>query len=283
MVRKATFKGSLVTLVGRVLKIGMPAPDFKVISVDSKQVGLSDFKGKIKVISYFLSLDTSVCDLQVKEFNKRAAGLSSEVVVLGISKDLPFAQKRFCEASNIKNVITLSDYKFSSFGINYGLLIKEMNLLARGVLILDKNNVLRYEQIVEELGTPPDYEDALKNLEDVIKRPEFSAKEELPSKCRPCEGGVPALPRETVEKLLAQYRGWQLVEDKKITKEFKFKDFVEAKYFLDLVSNIAEEQGHHPSFLLVYNKLKITLTTHASGGLTENDFIMARIIDELGG
>lgn len=283
MPRNVTFKGNPVTLVGREIRIGAAAPDFKAVSPDSKQVSLSDFKGKIKVINYFLSLDTSVCDLQVKEFNKRAAGLTSEVVVLGISKDLPFAQKRFCDANSIKSVITLSDYKFSSFGINYGVLIKEMNLLARGALIIDKSDRIRYEQMVDELTTPPDYEGVLKNLDEVTKNPVSAVKEELPSKCKPCEGGVAALPHDTVEKLLAQHRGWQLIEDKRIVKEFKFKDFVETKYFLDLVSIIAEEQGHHPGFTLVYNKLKITLTTHAAGGLTENDFIMARIIDELGG
>lgn len=277
-----TFKGNPVTLVGRKIRIGAAAPDFKVVSTDSKQVGLSDFKGKIKVISFFLSLDTTVCDLQVKEFNKRAAGLSSDVVVLGVSKDLPFALKRFCEANNIKSVITLSDYKFSSFGINYGVLIKEMNLLGRGALIIDKSGVLRYYKIVDELTTPPNYEDVLKNLEEIIKNPVSAAKEELPSKCKPCEGGIAAFSADTVEKLLVQHRGWQLIEDKRIVKEFKFKDFIEAKYFLDLVSIIAEEQGHHPSLALVYNKLKITLTTHAALGLTENDFIMARIIDELG-
>ncbi|MCM8778188.1 MAG: 4a-hydroxytetrahydrobiopterin dehydratase [Candidatus Omnitrophica bacterium] len=110
----------------------------------------------------------------------------------------------------------------------------------------------------------------------------MSVKEELPSKCKPCEGGIPPLPKEKIERLLTQYRDWQLVEDKKISKEFRFKDFGEAKYFLDLVSIIAEEQGHHPTMSLIYNKLKITLTTHAAGGLTENDFIMAKIIDELG-
>lgn len=107
-------------------------------------------------------------------------------------------------------------------------------------------------------------------------------KEGLPLKCKSCEGGVPALPKERIEKLLAEYRGWQLVEDKKIIKEFKFKDFKEAKQFLDLVAIKVEEQGHHPTLTLIYNKLKITLTTHAAGGLTENDFIMAKIIDELG-
>jgi 4a-hydroxytetrahydrobiopterin dehydratase len=103
----------------------------------------------------------------------------------------------------------------------------------------------------------------------------------LPEKCKPCEGGIAALPKEKIEKLLAQHRGWELVEDKKLVKEFKFKDFLEAKYFLDLVSVISEEQGHHPTITIIYNKIRITLTTHAAGGLTENDFIMAKIIDEL--
>lgn len=281
MLRQVTFKGTPVTLVGRLLKAGMRAPDFKGVSVDLKETGLTDFQGKIKVINSFLSLDTRVCDLQVKEFNKRAAGFSNETVVLGISKDLPFAQKRFCEANNIKNIVTLSDYKFSSFGINYGLLVKEMNLLARGVVIIDKNDVLRYFRIVQDLATPPDYEDALKNLQETIENPVLSIKEELPSKCKPCEGGIPALSKETIDRLLTQYRGWQLLEDKKLVKEFKFKDFQDAKYFLDLVSVIAEEQRHHPTLTLIYNKLKLTLTTHAALGLTENDFIMAKIIDEL--
>jgi len=283
MPERIAFKGNPVTLVGRLLKIGDKASDFRVISSDLKEVGLSDFQNKIKVITTFLSLDTPVCDLQLKEFNKRAAGFSCDIVVLGISKDLPFAQKRFCQANGITNIAALSDYKFSSFGINYGLLIKEMNLLARSVIILDKNDLIRYFRIVEELTTPPDYEDALKNLAEIIKNPVLSAKEKLPSKCKPCEGGMPPMPKDKIEKLLAGYRGWELAEDKKLVKEFKFKDFVEAKYFIDLVAIIAEEQGHHPTITIIYNKLRITLTTHAAGGLTENDFIMAKIIDELRG
>jgi thiol peroxidase len=284
MLRRINFKGNPLTLVGRVLKNGAIAPDFKVTSQDLKEVSLSTFKNKIKIITSFPSLDTPVCDLQVKEFNKRASGISSEVIILGISKDLPFAQKRFCETFEIKNVEVLSDYKHSSFGINYGLLIKELNLLARAVVILDKNDAIRYVQVVEELTAPPDYEAVLKNLEEVIKSPILILKDESsPSKCKPCEEGTSPLPKEKVGKLMAQYRGWQLVEDKKLVKEFKFKDFVEAKYFLDLISIIAEEQGHHPAVTLSYNKLKVTLTTHAAGGLTDNDFIVARIIDELGG
>lgn len=283
MKREITFKGTPLTLVGRALKLGGPAPDFRVTSVDLKEVTLTDFQGKIKLISTFPSLDTSVCDLQVKEFNIRAANLSSDIVVLGISKDLPFAQKRFCEMNNIKNEMTLSDYRLSSFGINYGLLIKELNLLARAVLILDKNNALRYFRVVEELTSPPDYEDALRNLAEIVKSPTPSLKEELPEKCKPCEGGTAPLPKEKTEELIARFRGWEIEEDKKLIKNFKFKDFVQAKYFLDLISLIAEEQRHHPGFLLNYNRLRISLTTHAAGGLTENDFIMAKIIDELEG
>src|SRR3989339_104115 len=283
MNRKITFKGSPLTLVGRNIKVGNAAPYFRVVAQDSKEVSLLDFKGKIKLVTSFPSIDTPVCDLQVKEFNKRAVGLSSDIVIIGISKDLPFAQARFCQANDIKNILTFSDYKFSSFGINYGLLIKELNLLARAIIILDKNDIIRYIQIVAELTRAPDYNDALKNLEQALKDPQGEIQTELPAKCKACEAGVPALAKEKIEKLLAQYRGWQLVEDKKIVKEFKFKDFVEAKYFLDLVAVIAEEQGHHPNLTLIYNKLKITLTTHSSGGLTENDFIMAKIIDELQG
>ncbi len=282
MPRTITFKGSSLTLIGRVLKGGTLAPDFRVVTQDLNESGLSDFAGKIKVITSFPSLDTPVCDLQVKEFNKRAAEFSADTVVLGISKDLPFAQKRFCQQNTIKNVSVMSDYKYSSFGINYGLLIKELNLLARAVVIVDKNNVLRYIRIAEELTIPLDYEAALVKLQEVIANPAAELpKDGLPAKCLPCEGGAVFLPKDAVEKRLTNYRGWQLIEDKKIVKEFTFSDFQDTKYFLDIICLIAREQGHHPNLTLIYNKLKVTLTTHSAGGLTENDFIMAKIIDEM--
>ncbi|MBM3254901.1 MAG: thiol peroxidase [Candidatus Omnitrophica bacterium] len=281
MLEKVTFKGAPLTLVGRSLKENTPAPDFIVVSQDLKEKSLADFSAKIKIITFFPSLDTPVCDLQVKEFNKKASGISPEVVIIGISKDLPFAQQRFCEAFEIKNVSLLSDYKTSSFGINYGLLIKELNLLARGALILDKNNILRYRQVVGELTAAPDYAAALGALEAVLENPALPIVNELPNKCKPCTEGMPSLAQDKIKKLLAQYRGWELVEDKKLVKEFKFKDFLEAKYFLDLVAVICQEQGHHPHISLGYAKLKITLTTHAAGGLTDNDFILAGMIDQL--
>jgi len=163
MARTITLNGSKLTLVGNELKVGDKAPEFTVTSQDMKNVKLADFKGKIKVVSSFPSLDTPVCDLQVKEFNLRSANFSSDIAVIGISKDLPFAQKRFCSEHDIKNTI-VSDYKTSSFGMNYGLLIDELKLLARAVLIIDKNDILRYIQVVPELATAPDYDAALKAL-----------------------------------------------------------------------------------------------------------------------
>lgn len=284
MHKTITFKGAPLTLAGRGIKLDSPGPDFTVIGQALEEIRLDAYAGKIKLVTSFPSLDTPVCDAQVKKFNLEAAGLSADLVILGISKDLPFAQKRFCDSFDIKNIVIASDYKFSSFGINYGLLIKELNLLARAVIILDRDNIIRYVEIAGELTHPPDYPAALKALSSVVDRPQGSSKDRQPPlRCLPCETATAALPREKIDGFLGGIPGWQLVEDRKLIKELKFNDFIEAKYFLDLLSVVAREQGHHPIFTLSFNKLKITLTTHASGGLTENDFIMARIIDDLYG
>ncbi len=164
MASTVTFKGTVFHLVGRELKVAAPAPEFTVAGQDLRPVTLADFSGKVKVITFFPSLDTPVCDLQVKEFNKRATQLGDDRVVLAISKDLPFAQKRFCESFDIKNIRVLSDYRDGSFGTNYGVLVREINLLARGAVILDKNNVVTYIQVAPELTAPLDYDDVLKHL-----------------------------------------------------------------------------------------------------------------------
>jgi thiol peroxidase len=280
---KTAFKGKPLTLVGRSISTNSIAPSCRVTSLDMAEVILPDFSDKIKVISSFPSLDTEVCDLQVKEFNRRATALTSDVVILGISQDLPFAQKRFCESFSIQNIHLFSDYKTSSYGINYGLLIKELHLLARAVVIVDKTDYIRYIQVGQELTKPLDYEDIMKNIEEIIKKPTLSLpKEKRPSHCIPCAGKVLPLSKEKIEPLFAALSDWQLIEDKKIVKEYVFADFVEAKYFFDLVAVVAEEQGHHPNITIIYNKVKITLTTHSVGGLTENDFVMAHILDNLG-
>jgi thioredoxin-dependent peroxiredoxin len=282
MVKKITFKDKALSLVGRELKINTSASNFVVVSKELKDVALPDYNDKIKIIHSFPSLDTQVCDSQVKEFNNKALNLSDEIVILGISKDLPFAQNRFCSQFSINNIFLFSDYKTSSFGINYGLLIKELNLLARSSIILDKNNVIRYIQITKDLTDKLDYNELFNKLNDVVKNPKIKIEPQiLPLKCKPCETTSSSLQKDKILKLFKLLDHWELLEDKKIQKELKFNDFIEAKYFLDLIALIAEEQNHHPSFYLNYNKLTISLTTHKAKGLTENDFVMGKIIDEL--
>jgi thiol peroxidase len=167
MRKTITFKGKELTLVGNDIKLGEKTPEFNVVSQELEDVSLEKFKNKIKVISTFPSLDTPVCDLQIKAFYKKASELTSDIVVIGISKDLPFAQKRFCDMNGIKQSVVLSDYKSSSFGMNYGVLIKELNLLARAVFIIDKNNVLRYEQISKDITQALDFEEAFLSLNKV--------------------------------------------------------------------------------------------------------------------
>ncbi len=281
MKKTVMYDGIPLTLVGRNIEVNTRAPDFTVVNNDLEETGLEQYPDKIKVIIFFPSLDMPVCDIQIREFNRRGSIQGDGIVCIGISKDLPFAQKRFCETFKINNVELVSDYKYTSFGINYGVLIREWNLLSRGVIIADRKNTIRYIQLVGEIIHQPDYEEAAHALDEVVKNPELSMQDSIPYKCTPCEEGVSPLPQDLVTDLLAKYPGWELVDSRKIVKQLRFKDFVEAKYFLDLISNVAQEQGHHPSFTLNYNRLKITLTTHAAGGLTENDFIMGSIINEI--
>ncbi|MCS7263289.1 MAG: thiol peroxidase [Armatimonadetes bacterium] len=163
-----TFRGNPLTLLGEDLQVGEKAPDFKVVDTDLKPVTLQDFAGKVLLISVTPSLDTPVCDAQGKKFNELAANLSEDVVVLNISVDLPFAQKRWCGLNNIERIKVLSDYQERDFGLKYGVLIKELKLLARSVWIVDKEGVIRYKQIVPEVTTEPDYDHAMAALKEVV-------------------------------------------------------------------------------------------------------------------
>ena len=156
-----TFKGNPVTLLGPTLKVGNRAPDFRVVDNGLTPVTLADSKGKTRIISTLPSLDTPVCDTETRRFNEEAAGLPSDVVVLTISLDLPFAQKRWCAAAGINRVTTLSDYQERSFGAAYGVLIKELQLLSRAVFVVDGNDIISYIQIVPEITDEPDYAAAL--------------------------------------------------------------------------------------------------------------------------
>jgi thiol peroxidase len=162
-----TMKGKPVTLVGKVVKVGQKAPDFEVVANDMSVVKFSSFAGKTCIIASVPSLDTSVCDMETRRFNEEADKLGENVVVLTISMDLPFAQKRWCGAAGVKNVQTLSDYRYASFGNAYGVLIKDLRLLARAVFIVDKAGVIRYVQIVPEIATEPDYDAAIKAVKEL--------------------------------------------------------------------------------------------------------------------
>jgi len=162
-----TFKGGPLTLLGPALRVGERAPDFTALGTDMQPVALSAFRGKKVLISSVPSLDTPVCDLQTRRFNAEAEKLGPDVPILTISMDLPFAQARWCGAAGVKNVRTLSDHRDASFGNAFGLLIKELRLLARAVLILDREGIVRYVQLVKEVGQEPDYDDALRALAKV--------------------------------------------------------------------------------------------------------------------
>lgn len=157
-----TLKGKPLTLTSGEVKVGQEAPDCELIANDLSAVKLSSFRGKVCIISSVPSLDTSVCDRETRRFNEEAGRLGNDVVVLTISMDLPFAQKRWCGAAGIKNVLTLSDHRDASFGRAYGVLIKEVRLLARAVFVVDRTGVIRYIQVVNELTNEPDYEAVLK-------------------------------------------------------------------------------------------------------------------------
>jgi thiol peroxidase len=162
-----TMKGSPLTLVGKGVNVGEIAPDFEVVANDLSAVRLSSFRGKVCLILSVPSLDTGVCDLQTRKFNEQAKALGGDVVVLTISMDLPFAQKRWCGAAGVESVQTLSDHRKAEFGNAFGVLIKELRLLARAVFVVDAKGVIRYIQIVDELTNEPDYEAALGALKKI--------------------------------------------------------------------------------------------------------------------
>lgn len=146
------------------------APDFKVADASFKPVKLSDFAGKTVLISTVPSLDTGVCSIQTKKFNEEVSSLPADVVILTISNDLPFAQKRFCQKEQVDKLLVLSDAVWGDFGSSYGLRIKDMGLLTRAVLIVDRNGKLVYQQLVPLLSQEPDYTAALTTLKQFAQK-----------------------------------------------------------------------------------------------------------------
>ncbi|MER2000511.1 MAG: thiol peroxidase [Lysinibacillus sp.] len=158
---KTTFKNGPVTLIGNEVKVGDNAPDFKVLANDLSEVTLKDVVGKVALFSVVPSLDTGVCDQQTRKFNEVAAELGENVVVYTVSMDLPFAQKRWCGAAGIENVVTVSDHRNASFGEAYGVLIEELRLLTRSIFVIDASGKVAYVEYVPEATNHPDYDAAI--------------------------------------------------------------------------------------------------------------------------
>ncbi|MGC8494409.1 MAG: thiol peroxidase [Syntrophobacteraceae bacterium] len=163
-----TMRGNPLTLVGDEVKVGDKAPDFTLLDTGLAPVALSAYAGKVVAIISVPSLDTPVCDLETRRFNQEAARLGDRVAVLAVSMDLPFAQKRWCGAAGVTNVTTLSDHREASFGKAYGLLIKELRLLARAVVVIDPGGKVRYFELVKEIAEEPNYDAALKAVNDCL-------------------------------------------------------------------------------------------------------------------
>ncbi|MCL2673270.1 MAG: thiol peroxidase [Alphaproteobacteria bacterium] len=155
-----------ITVLGDEVKVGDKAPDFTVLDKELHPVKLSDFKGRTVVINSVPSVDTSVCDIQVKRFNQEAAGLK-DVAIMSISVDLPFALARYCAAEGINAVKTTSDHRELDFGTKYGLVIKDMRLLSRAVIVVDGNGIVRYAQYVQDITHTPDFDRALAAIREV--------------------------------------------------------------------------------------------------------------------
>ena len=155
-----TFKGAPLTLRGHAVAVGDRAPDFTAVAPDLSTKSLGDYRGRVVIISVVPSLDTRVCDAMTRRFNGEAGKLGAKAVVLTLSRDLPFAQKRWCGVADATNLEVLSDFRDNSFGRAYGLEIASgplTGLLTRAVLVVDQQGIVRYEEIVKDIASEPDY------------------------------------------------------------------------------------------------------------------------------
>jgi thiol peroxidase len=157
-----TLKGNALPLAGEAVEVGKPLPSAVVSTTDLKPLNLADASGKVRIISVVPSLDTPVCDAQTHELSEKNGGLDKNVELITVSMDLPFAQSRFAKEAKISNVTFVSDYNAREFGNNNGLLIQPLGLLARAIIVTDKDNIVRYVQVVPEVTALPDMQEAMR-------------------------------------------------------------------------------------------------------------------------
>ena len=163
-----TVLGNPVTLVGNEIKVGDTAPDATLLDGDLNPVTLSSLRGKVCVLAAVPSLDTPICDVEARRFNQEAAALGGDVQIVVVSVDLPFAQKRWCGAAGVDKVKVVSDYMAAEFGQKYGVLIKEVHLLARSIFVIDRDGTVKYTQMVSENGDEPDYEPVIEAARELM-------------------------------------------------------------------------------------------------------------------
>lgn len=166
--QSVTFKGNPLPLEGKAIQVGDRLPEAMVTAGDLSAVNLADTRGKVRLISVVPSLDTPVCEEQTHAISEENGGLDKKIELITVSMDLPFAQKRFSKEAKIHNVTFLSDYRSAEFGKNYGLLIKPLHLLSRAILVVDQENVIRYIQVVPEITSLPDVQQALRVAEGLL-------------------------------------------------------------------------------------------------------------------
>lgn len=162
-----TMHGNPLTLVGNEIRTGTLAPEFTALDTDLNPITFSSYRGKVCILSSVPSLDTPVCDMETRKFNEEATKLGDRIQILTISMDLPFAQKRWCGAAGVNKLKTLSDHKEAQFGTAYGVLIKELRLLARAVFLVDQKGMLQYMQLVKEIASEPNYEEVWSALKKI--------------------------------------------------------------------------------------------------------------------
>lgn len=165
---KVKFKGNSIQLLGKEVKVGQKAEDFTVVGNSLNPIKLSDFEGKVVILSVFPSIDTPVCATQNRKFNEQMSNLSDDIVIIGISVDLPFALGRFCGAEGIDKVITTSDYQTFDFSSKYGFMIDGLRLLARGTVVIDREGTVQYVEYVAEATDEPNYEEALNAAKELV-------------------------------------------------------------------------------------------------------------------
>lgn len=156
-----TMKGNPLKVEGRCVEEGVPAPSFKLTAADMSDVTNTAYAGKVLVLLSIPSIDTPVCAIETKRFNQEAASLSKDVVIASVSRDLPFALKRWCAAEGVERVVTLSDYKYRSFGQEFGVELPDLGLLARALFVVDKTGKIAHVDYVSEVADEPDYAAAL--------------------------------------------------------------------------------------------------------------------------